>query len=151
MRRGKALQRGMMILTAATLIAAGGAAYGQAAGHEPVRFAIIGDRTGNHQPGLYEQALAEIEWLKPELIITVGDHIEGYTEDTAQLNQEWQEYKLLVQGLDVPLYLTPGNHDVLNQTERDIYLRQIGKPNYSFDYKGIHFVVCDNAVWGKSS
>jgi len=120
-------------------------------GSSAVRFAVIGDRTNTTVPGVYEQILAEAGRLRPELLITVGDHIEGYTEDTALLNREWREYKSLIAGIKVPFYMTPGNHDRLNKTERKIYDREVGPAWYSFDYRTIHFIVLDNTVWEKST
>ena len=68
----------------------------------PVRFAIIGDRTGDHQDSVYEKIVAEVAKQKPQFVFTVGDQIEGYTEDTTVLNQEWQEYKAIVAPLKMP-------------------------------------------------
>jgi hypothetical protein len=69
----------------------------------PVRFAVIGDRTGGHQDGIHEKIVAEVAAAKPEFVITVGDHIEGYQQsDTLKLEQEWQEYKAIVAPLKVP-------------------------------------------------
>jgi len=56
----------------------------------PVRFAIIGDRTGDYQDSIYEKIVAEVAKARPEFVFTVGDQIEGYTEDTTVLNKEWQ-------------------------------------------------------------
>lgn len=120
-------------------------------GATAIRFAVIGDRTNTTQPGVYERILAEAGRLRPELMITVGDHIEGYTEDTAILNAEWREYKSLIAAIGVPFHLTPGNHDRLNKTERMIYDREVGPAWYSFDYRTIHFIVLDNTVWEKSA
>ncbi|MDD4052119.1 MAG: metallophosphoesterase [candidate division Zixibacteria bacterium] len=116
-----------------------------------VRFAVIGDRTEVHVAGVYEQILAEAGRLRPELMITVGDHIEGYTEDTTELNAEWREYKTLIADIKVPFHLTPGNHDRLNAVERRIFDREIGPAWYSFDYRTIHFIVLDNTIWEKSA
>ena len=55
----------------------------------PTKFAIIGDRTGSHQDSVYEKIVAEVAADTPEFVITVGDQIEGYTEDTTELNKEW--------------------------------------------------------------
>ncbi len=113
----------------------------------PVRFAIIGDRTGGHQEGIYEQIVSAVENEKPEFVITVGDQIEGYTEDTATLSQQWQEYKSVVSGLSMPLYLIPGNHDISTSSQLGPYLDNAGQPYYSFDHKGMHFVVLDASRW----
>jgi hypothetical protein len=117
----------------------------------PIRFAVIGDRTGGAQPGIHEKIIAEVERLKPDFAITVGDAIEGYTRDTVTLNQQWKEYKEILGSLSMPVYFTPGNHDVgadsaTASTMRPIYERLIGKPYYSFDVKGLHFIILDTGM-----
>ena len=117
----------------------------------PVRFAIIGDRTGDHQDSVHEKIVAEVAKAKPEFVITVGDHIEGYEQtDTLKLDQEWQEYKAIIAPLKVPFYYTPGNHDITFDNALGTYERNAGKPYYSFDYKGLHFVVLDASRWESS-
>ena len=117
----------------------------------PVRFAIIGDRTGDHQDSIHEKIVAEIARAKPDFVITVGDHIEGYEQtDTAKLDQEWQEYKAIIAPLKVPFHYTPGNHDITYDNALGVYERNAGKPYYSFDYKGMHFVVLDASRWESS-
>ena len=116
----------------------------------PVRFAIIGDRTGDHMPGIYEQIVAEVERMKPDFVLTVGDMIEGYTADTNRLNQQWGEYKSMISKLSMPIYFTPGNHDITTDAALGTYQKQIGKPYYSFDIGGIHFIILDNSRWDSS-
>lgn len=113
----------------------------------PVRFAIIGDRTGGHEPGIYPEIIKEIERLKPEFVMTVGDMIEGYTEDPARMTEEWEEYVTLVEPLTVPIYYTPGNHDITTDAMLEAYEKYIGDPYYSFNYKkrDIHIIVLDNS------
>ena len=67
-----------VILIAATVMAS----------NKPTRFAVIGDRTGEHQEGIHEQIVAGISRLRPDFALTVGDMIERYTVDTAVLNRE---------------------------------------------------------------
>ncbi len=117
----------------------------------PVRFAVIGDRTGGHQDGIHEKIVAEVAAAKPEFVITVGDHIEGYQQsDTLKLEQEWQEYKAIVAPLKVPFHYTPGNHDITYDNALGAYERNAGKPYYSFDYKRMHFTVLDASRWDSS-
>lgn len=115
-----------------------------------VRFAIIGDRTGGHQPGVYEGVVAEAERMRPDFVFTVGDQIEGYTEDPAQLNSEWREYKSIVGGLTMPLHLVPGNHDITTDGQLGPFTEQNGRPYYSVDYQNLHFIVLDNSRWESS-
>jgi hypothetical protein len=148
MRRYMKTIEGLLTALAAIVLMGSSTA---ADGSTAVRFAVIGDRTNTAQPGIYEQILAEAGRLRPELMITVGDHIEGYTADTAVLDSEWREYKGLIAGIKIPFYMTPGNHDRYNKTERRIYDREVGPAWYSFDYRTIHFIVLDNTVWEKSA
>jgi len=111
----------------------------------PVRFAIIGDRTGEAVEGVYGAIIEEIERLKPDFVMTVGDMIEGYTEDTAVLVEEWQEYLSLLEPLTMPIYHTPGNHDITTDPMEGMYRRYMGDPYYSFDHRGLHFVILDNS------
>ncbi len=116
----------------------------------PVRFAIIGDRTGSHVSGIYEQIIAEVERLKPDFVITVGDMIEGYTGDTVELGRQWREYKSLVAPLTMPIHLTPGNHDITTDSALSSYQQYAGKPYYSFDYGTLHLIVLDVSRWEAS-
>ena len=112
----------------------------------PVRFAIIGDRTGDEVPDIYPQVVAEIERLKPELLMTVGDMIEGYTENIETLDREWQEYFEVIKPLTMPVYFVPGNHDITTDGQLESYRKWTkSEPYYSFDYEGLHMVVLDNS------
>lgn len=111
----------------------------------PVRLAILGDRTGGHTPGVYGEIVAEIERLRPDLVLTVGDMIEGYTTDTAQMSAEWQEYLDIVAQLSAPIYYTAGNHDITTDEMVPHYRKFIGEPYYSFTHRGVHFVMMDNS------
>ena len=112
----------------------------------PMRFAVIGDRTGHAQPGMYEQVLKEIQRMRPDFILTVGDMIQGYTDDTLTIKDEWEEYLELIEPVTVPIYFTPGNHDIGDSTARELYRRYIGEPYYSFEARGVHFISLDNSI-----
>jgi hypothetical protein len=111
----------------------------------PLRFAVIGDRTGTAIEGKYERALASIERLKPEFSITVGDMIEGYTADTTEMARMWRGYHDIIKVLSAPVHFTPGNHDITQPAMLGAYERNIGKPYHSFDARGVHFIVLDTS------
>jgi predicted phosphodiesterase len=117
----------------------------------PIHFAIIGDRTGEHVPGIYEQIISEVERLKPDFVVTVGDAIEGYTGDTNELGRQWREYKSIIAPLTMPIYFTPGNHDITTDSALTAYERYAGRPFYSFDYQNLHFIVFDVSRWESSA
>jgi predicted phosphodiesterase len=132
----------IMLLTA---VMSQGPALGASLAECPLRFAVIGDRTGDAVPGVYEQAVAEIERLKPEFVITVGDMIQGYTEDKAEMERQWTEYMEIIKAFSMPVYFTPGNHDITDTPMVEAYERWIGRPYYSFDVRGVHFIVLDTS------
>jgi predicted phosphodiesterase len=109
------------------------------------RFAILGDRTGNAQPGVYEQVWREIDAEHPAFVITVGDTIQGGSDTTAEA--QWAALRPLFQRYArYPLYFTPGNHDIWSAASERIYQRKTGRAtHYGFDYHGAHFSVLDNS------
>lgn len=115
----------------------------------PMRFAVIGDRTGEAQPGIYEQVVREIQRMKPDFLLTVGDMIEGPAADTAETKRRWEEYKQLMQTLTMPVYFVPGNNDIWDSTSLEFYRRYVGEPYYSFNVRGVHFVMLDNSRWNR--
>jgi 3',5'-cyclic-AMP phosphodiesterase len=109
------------------------------------RFAILGDRTGNAQPGVYEEIWREIDVEYPDFVVNVGDSIQGGQDSTAA--PEWQALRQLWNGYRYPLYLVPGNHDIWSAASREVYEKQTGHPAfYSFNYQNAHFVVLDNSA-----
>jgi predicted phosphodiesterase len=111
----------------------------------PVRFAILGDRTGDHQEGVYEAIVAEVERMRPDFVMTVGDQIEGYISDTIEMNKQWEEYFDIIKPLTMPIHFTPGNHDITSDAMEPTFRARVTEPYYSFDVRGMHFVVLDNS------
>jgi hypothetical protein len=117
-----------------------------------MHFAIIGDRTGSATPGIYESILSQMENFGPSFVVSVGDHIEGYTEDPAELGKEWDGIHALLGRLSVPFYPCPGNHDITTDAQLPAWRTATGhEPCYSFDEQGIHFIVLDTSRWETSA
>jgi hypothetical protein len=57
------------------------------------QFAIVSDRTGGHRPGVFPDAARKLNLLRPEFVMSVGDLIEGYTEDKTKLTTQWDEFR----------------------------------------------------------
>jgi hypothetical protein len=106
-------------------------------------FAIIGDKTGGGRDNwpIFDSAIAEINLLRPDFAIMVGDLIQGYTPDTVQASAEWEEFHSHADAIDASLLFLPGNHDVTTPQLMDFWQRNIGRLYYSFDYLGCHFIV----------
>jgi|TARA_R100000501_G_scaffold5804_1_gene12881 hypothetical protein len=105
-----------------------------------LRFVIVGDRTGGHRPGIFSRAMQQINLLQPEFVISVGDHIEGYTEDTAEIDRRWDEVETAIDTLEMPFFHVVGNHDISNLSMREIWYRRLGRDYYHFIYKGVLFI-----------
>jgi hypothetical protein len=137
----------VMIVAALLVVPAGRAATGVGDLRLPIRFAVIGDRTGGHEPGVHGEIMLEIERMKPDFVVGVGDMIEGYSADLAEVEKEWKEYAGLAGTLSMPFFRVPGNHDIWDSTAAEVYRRHVGEPYYSFDTGPIHFVVLDTGRW----
>ena len=116
----------------------------------PMRFAIMGDRTGGHVPGVFGQIVKEVERLRPDFVVNVGDMIEGYTEDEEILEKEWLEFRKLLEPLTMPVHLVPGNHDITSDGMVSQFKKHIGEPDHSFDVRGVHFVMLDTGRYEKA-
>ena len=108
------------------------------------RFSILGDRTGDAQPGVYEQVWRELDAEHPNFVINVGDTIQGGNDGTAA--SEWNALRPLWDRYRDRMYFTPGNHDIWSPASRRIYEQKTGHPaSYSFNYQNAHFTVLDNS------
>jgi hypothetical protein len=114
---------------------------------ESFDFMIFGDRTGGPPEGIevLKQAVAMANRMDVDLVMTVGDLVEGYNQPERWLLQ-MREYKAAMDGLDMRWYPVAGNHDTYARPERpggnmDLYTEHFGPLYYSFDYKWAHFIV----------
>lgn len=110
--------------------------------NDPQRFqiAIMTDRTGGHRPGVWMDAVRKLNRLRPEFVVSVGDLIEGYTGDRAQVEREWNQFTQFVDKLDMRFFFVAGNHDLTNPMMHEVWREKFGPEWYSFDYKQVHFV-----------
>ncbi len=108
------------------------------------RFAIVGDRTGEAQPGVYEQVWREVDGYHPDFVINVGDTIQGGDDATA--TQEWESVRTVWSRYNYKLFFTPGNHDIWSAASEKFYEKFTGHPaTYSFDWQQAHFTILDNS------
>lgn len=105
------------------------------------RFVIVADRTGGHRPGVFEQAMAKIDLLRPDFVVCIGDLIEGYTDDRDEIDAQWTEVDGLLGRLDVPVFYVPGNHDLSNPTMAAHWAERHGATYYHFVHDNVLFLV----------
>lgn len=113
--------------------------------NEDFRFAILGDRTGEAVPGVYEEAWRETDADHPAFVITVGDTIQGGHDDRAQA--EWRSVqRTIARYRKYRIFFVPGNHDVWSPLSAELYERYTQRPlHYSFNYKQAHLTVLNNS------
>ena len=103
-------------------------------------FAIVSDLYGRNRPGVFEQAIVKLNLLKPEFVVTVGDLIEGNTEDNALLDQQWDQFGSWVNELYMPFFYVPGNHDIGNEVMAKKWQQRFGRSYYYFIYHNVLFL-----------
>jgi hypothetical protein len=111
---------------------------------ENFQIAIVTDRTGGMREGIFASAIPKINLLQPEFVMSVGDLINGYTEDFQQLRLEWDEFDGLVDGLDMPFFYVAGNHDYSNPVMAEIWKERYGVSYYHFVYRDVLFVMLNS-------
>jgi serine/threonine-protein phosphatase CPPED1 len=113
-------------------------------GPDTFSFAIVSDRTGGHRARIFSQAVEQLNLLQPQFVISVGDLIEGYTEDPAKLAEQWKEFQGYVGRLQMPFFLVPGNHDVSNAFQKKDWKERFGRRYYHFVYRDVLFLLLDS-------
>ena len=118
-------------------------------GDDVFHFVIYGDRTGGRPEGMavLKAAVAQTNLLDPDLVMTVGDLVNGYNT-TAEWMPEMREFRGVMDALKMRWYPVAGNHDIywrgkdrpFGQHEAN-YEKHFGPLWYSFRHKNAAFVV----------
>ena len=40
---------------------------------------------------VFDQAMTQVSWLRPDFALSVGDVIEGYSDDRALIEKQWND------------------------------------------------------------
>lgn len=102
---------------------------------ENFHFVVVSDRTGGQRGRIFSQAVEQINLMQPTFVVCVGDLIQGYTKDTESLAKQWKEMQGYTSKLQMPFFYVPGNHDVANPTETNVWKERFGRRYYHFLYK----------------
>ena len=95
--------------------------------------------------GTLPKAIAEVNGLavQPDFIVFTGD-LTHTTDDPQERRKRMREFKDVVSGLkNQNIRFMPGEHDA-SLDNGAAFQELFGPTHYSFDHKGVHFVVVDN-------
>lgn len=108
----------------------------------PLRFAILSDRHGGMRPGVFPQGIREVNMLRPEFVMCVGDLLgNGAATDATELGAIHHSFKSEIKELQAPFFYTVGNHDIGNLEQEAAFYQHAGAPYYAFKHKDALFVV----------
>ncbi len=106
----------------------------------------------------FKTAIAQVNKLKPDFVITGGDLIKDALEQSFERSaQLYDLYDQICRDFEMPVYNTMGNHEVFGLYEisgvspdhpdygKEMYKKRLGnnRTYYSFEYKGWHFIITD--------
>ena len=107
----------------------------------PFTFAVIGDsRSGDR---VYAKVVKQMMLRNPLFVVNVGDVI-VHSGD----RKHWQHFREISKTIDVPYFLTPGNHDIDDENSKQVWLEEVDRPGdntyYSFTVGKNLFVVLNS-------
>ncbi len=139
-----------LVLTFMFLLAGWGASAGGAdkeTGEKPESFTFIQlcDPQGNWPN--FERAVKQINTLKPkpDFVLVCGDLIKK-----AGSKEEFETFKRINAGFQMPSYCVAGNHDIgigASPEKLERYRKLIGKDYYSFEHKNHTFIAVNTQLW----
>ncbi|MBX2945512.1 MAG: metallophosphoesterase [Cyclobacteriaceae bacterium] len=113
-------------------------------------FAVIGDLHSGEREGIFEIAVEQLNLIRPDFILSVGDLVDGGTEDTVVLKQQFDHFDNRANKLKSPFFHVVGNHDITNLTMRSYWEKRYGKRYYHFIYNDVLFLVLDSEDYSES-
>ena len=99
----------------------------------------LGEKRAPHAAENLAQAVDMINQRRPDAVILSGDIGEN--------PEAWRQAQAILKKLRSPLHIAPGNHDVPG-SDPDRYRRVFGRDYYTFEIKGITFVIINSQLLG---
>ena len=134
--------------------------FGDRGGGLDFSFGIVSDRTGRFRAGVFENAIAILNRMRPDFVMSVGDFIEGVClEDQSErfLRAEWARIRPEIEKSIPPFFYVAGNHDFsepganrvfpgLHERSKTIWNSMFGTDHYWFIYKKVLFLCLNSSA-----
>jgi len=113
------------------------------AANDKFTFAVFSDLTGGERERVFEIAVAQLNLLRPEFIMNVGDLIDGGTENLDEVAAQWDSFDERAERATAPVFYAGGNHDLTGSVLQGVWDERVGRRYYHFVYKNALFLVLD--------
>jgi len=90
---------------------------------------------------VFESAIHQLNGLRPDYVFSVGDLIEGYTDDEEEIIHQWDEFDGLVSKLAMPFFYAVGNHDISNAAMEKVWRDRYGERYYAVRIDNVLFLI----------
>jgi hypothetical protein len=108
---------------------------------------VLGDNRGDsagEQPAVFRDIVRAVNEAAPQLVLHVGDMINGYVGDGPELLRRlWGGYREAIRPLRAPVYHAPGNHDIFDGVSAGLWRELWGPTHYMFESDGLRFIALD--------
>jgi len=104
------------------------------------QFGFLDNKDFSGETSLYEKAIEKINSIRPAFIVITGDFVHDRSNQA-----QWDEFDRITGRIDktIPVWLSPGNHDIGMPPEKDDldnYIRKYGYDRFSFSVRKSLFI-----------
>lgn len=104
------------------------------------QFGFLDNNDFSGETVLYEKAVEKINSIRPAFIVITGDFVHDRSNKA-----QWDEFDRITSRIDktIPVWLSPGNHDIGMPPEKgdlDNYIRKYGYDRFSFRIRKSMFI-----------
>ncbi len=116
-------------------------------------FVVLGHVRGEEDLPLHyglDELLREVRAAEPDFAVLTGDMIWGdpgpHAADREKVLAQWEALDSAVATLNIPIHRTPGNHDIRDRVQWDLYQERYGPTPAAIDHGRVRLLLL-NSSW----
>ena len=120
---------------------------------DSITFVVLGHLRGDRDRSLshlLDELLVEVRELDPAFAVLTGDLIwgdpNGALDDKSLVAEEFDRLDAALEGLGIPIYRVPGNHDVSDAGTLDLFVDRYGELPRAVDVGRVRLILL-NTAW----